>query len=98
MVKGGLARFLGDTYHYGWDSTGKMPPWIITTMFLAIYYEQVGNYTGALSLLEWCAAHQQGGLLPEAIDPNYGNPLPTTSPLTWSAAMYVIASLGYAPQ
>ncbi|MFQ1020756.1 glycoside hydrolase family 15 protein [Tardisphaera saccharovorans] len=97
-VKGGLARFLGDTYHYGWDSTGKMPPWIITTMFLAIYYEQVGNYTGALSLLEWCAAHQQGGLLPEAIDPNYGNPLPTTSPLTWSAAMYVIASLGYAPQ
>ncbi len=95
-VEGGLARFLGDDYHYGWDSSGKMPPWIITTMFLALYYERLGNFTGALSLLQWCAAHQQGGLLPEAIDPNYGNPLPTTSPLTWSAAMYIVAALGYA--
>ena len=96
-VEGGLARSSGDSYHYGWDSTGKMPPWIITTLFLALYDEEIGNHTAALDLLVWCASHSQSGLLPEALDPNYGNPLPTTSPLTWSSAMYVLASLGYRP-
>ena len=69
----------------------------ITTLFLALYYEDVGNYTGAYDLLAWCVEHSQHGLLPEAVDPRLGYPLPTTSPLTWSAAMYVLAALNYRP-
>ncbi|AFZ70468.1 glycosyl hydrolase, glucoamylase [Caldisphaera lagunensis DSM 15908] len=92
-VLGGLSRFIGDDYHYSqslYDSSAPNPPWIITTLFLAYYYEQINNITGAINLLNWAYNHSQNGLLPEAIDPNYGNPLPTTSPLTWSASMYII--------
>ncbi|MGC9071103.1 MAG: glycoside hydrolase family 15 protein [Acidilobus sp.] len=92
---GGLVRFVGDTYHYEnylYDSSGPNPPWIVTTLFLAYYYALDGNVTGTEGLLTWAVSHSQEGLLPEAIDPNYGNPLPTTSPLTWSSAMYVLAT------
>ncbi len=70
---------------------------MITTLFLAMYYEDIGNYAGVNNILMWCVEHSQHGLLPEAIDPRLGYPLPTTSPLTWSAAMYVLAALGYKP-
>lgn len=93
---GGLARFVGDDYHYNeylFDSSGSNPPWIVTTLFLALYYANVHNYSAALRLLSWSIVHSQHGLLPEAIDPNYGNPLPTTSPLTWSSAMYVLTAI-----
>ncbi|GAB6946832.1 glycoside hydrolase family 15 protein [Vulcanisaeta sp. JCM 16161] len=99
-VNGGLARFPGDDYHYDsslYDSTAPDPPWLITTLFLAMYYEDIGNYAGVNNILMWCVEHSQHGLLPEAIDPRLGYPLPTTSPLTWSAAMYVLAALGYKP-
>ncbi len=93
---GGLVRFYGDAYHYDnylYDSSGPNPPWVLTTLFLAYYYAVNGNSTGAERLLSWTLVHSQHGLLPEAVDPNYGNPLPTTSPLTWSSAMYVLTVL-----
>lgn len=93
---GGLIRFYGDTYHYDnslYDSSGPNPPWTLTTLFLAYYYAVNGNKTAAEQLLSWALSHSQHGLLPEAVDPNYGNPLPTTSPLTWSCAMYVLTVL-----
>ncbi|WP_243665620.1 hypothetical protein [Vulcanisaeta sp. JCM 16159] len=99
-VNGGLARFPGDDYHYDsslYDSTAPDPPWLITTLFLAMYYEDIGNYTGVHNILAWCVEHSQHGLLPEAIDPRLGYPLQTTSPLTWSAAMYVITAVNYIP-
>ncbi len=100
-VNGGLARFPpGDDYHYDsslYDSTAPDPPWLITTLFLAMYYEDLGNYTGVHNILAWCVEHSQHGLLPEAIDPRLGYPLQTTSPLTWSAAMYVITAVNYIP-
>jgi len=98
-VGGGLARFPGDLYHYSqslYDATAPDPPWIITTMFEALYLEEVGNYSQALSLMEWACDHSQHGLLPEAINPKPEYPLPTTSPLTWSSAMFVVA-LNYKP-
>ncbi|MEM4379568.1 MAG: hypothetical protein QXL01_02635 [Thermoplasmatales archaeon] len=97
-VEGGLARFYGDTYHfegYPDDSSGPMPPWIITTMFEAFYDETVGNNSGALSLMNWAQSHSQSGLLPEALDPHSGVPLPSTSPLTWSSAMFVLVAVNY---
>jgi GH15 family glucan-1,4-alpha-glucosidase len=97
-IAGGLARFFGDTYHYlGFpsDSGGPMPPWIITTMFEAYYDETVGDNSGALTLLNWATNHSQSGLLAEAINPKNETPLPTTSPLTWSSAMFILVSLHY---
>jgi hypothetical protein len=93
---GGLARFNGDDYHYNdylYDSSAPTPPWVLTTLFLAYYYAVNNNASAALSLLSWSVNHSQNGLLPEAVDPTYGNPLPTTSPLTWSSAMYVLTVL-----
>jgi len=93
-VIGGLSRFTDDYYHYSqslYDSSSPNPPWDITTLFLSYYYDLIGNISGSINLLNWTYNHSQNGLLPEAVDPNYGNPLPTTSPLTWSEAMYVIA-------
>ncbi len=97
---GGLPRYYNDLYHYteygGYhESSGPSPPWIITTLFLALYDEKTGNMTGALSLLKWSYRHSQSGLLPEAIDPNFGSVIASTSPLTWSSAMYIIVSLNY---
>lgn len=73
-IKGGIARFYDDQYHYSIppiDSSAPTPPWIITTLFLAYYYEYIGNYSGALNLMEWCVEHLMHGLLPEAVDPIY---------------------------
>ena len=97
---GGLPRYYNDLYHYtaygGYlQSSGPSPPWIITTLFLGDYDESVGNMSGALSIISWAANHTQSGLLPEAIDPNFGTIIASTSPLTWSSAMYVMVSLGY---
>ena len=99
-VSGGLARFLGDSYHYSeylYDATELDPPWIITTMFEALYLEEIGNYSQALSLMYWAYENSQHGLLPEAVNPKPEYPLPTTSPLTWSSAMFVIVALNYKP-
>ena len=100
---GGLPRYYNDLYHYteygGYlQSSGPSPPWIITSLFLGEYDESVGNMTGALNMLSWASNHTQSGLLPEAIDPNFGTIIASTSPLTWSSAMYVIVSLGYEHQ
>ncbi len=96
---GGLPRYYNDLYHYteygGYlQSSGPSPPWIITTLSLAEYDEKTGNMSGALNLLNWASNHTQSGLLPEAIDPNFGTIIASTSPLTWSSAMFVITSLG----
>jgi GH15 family glucan-1,4-alpha-glucosidase len=97
---GGLPRYYNDLYHYtaygGYlQSSGPSPPWIITTLFLGDYDESAGNMSGALSILSWATNHTQSGLLPEAVDPNFGTVIASTSPLTWSSAMYVMVSLGY---
>ncbi|MCH4816445.1 MAG: glycoside hydrolase family 15 protein [Saccharolobus sp.] len=100
LTAGGLARFPNDIYHYSqslYDATSPEPPWIITTLFEALYLEELGKYNEALSLMYWAYDHSQHGLLPEAIDPKYAYPLPTTSPLTWSSAMFVIVALNYRP-
>lgn len=97
---GGLPRYYNDLYHYteygGYlQSSGPSPPWIVTTMFMGIYDEKIGNMFGAKSILEWAVNHTQNGLLPEAIDPNFGTVIASTSPLTWSSAMYIQVALGY---
>ncbi len=95
-VNGGLSRFPDDLYHYSeslYDSCEPSPPWVITTMFEALYYAKIGETNSSIELLYWAYNHSQQGLLPEAVAPIKGYPLPTTSPLTWSSAMFIIVSL-----
>jgi len=99
-VSGGLARFPDDLYHYSeylYEATAPSPPWVITTMFEALYLEEMGNYSQALSLMEWAYDHSQHRLLPEAVNPKPEYPLPTTSPLTGSSAMFVVVAINYKP-
>ncbi|MEB3692583.1 MAG: hypothetical protein G5Z42_01620 [Caldisphaeraceae archaeon] len=96
-VSGGIARYVNDFYHYNvtlHDSSTFNPPWVVTTMFLSYYYDKLGSYSKSLALLNWVFKHSQSGLIPQAIDPKYGNPLPTTSPSSWSTAMFVLSLLG----
>ncbi|WP_253822986.1 hypothetical protein [Acidianus sp. RZ1] len=59
--------------------------------------EKIGKYDEALTLMYWAYYHSQHDLLTEAIDSKYSYSLPTTSPLTWSSAMFVLVALNYKP-
>lgn len=83
---GGLKRYEDDQYIGG-------NPWILSTLWLALYYVKCGNNGKAGQLLDWAAEHQTHvGLLPEQIDKETGNPA-WIIPLTWSHAMLVLTIL-----
>jgi len=83
---GGLHRYEGDSYRGG-------NPWLITTLWLAIYHCMSGNHGRAEELYNWCLAQaNQHLLLPEQADKNNGGPV-WVLPLNWSHAMFVLAHL-----
>jgi GH15 family glucan-1,4-alpha-glucosidase len=83
---GGIKRYEDDHYIGG-------NPWILTTLWLAMYYVKQGEPERALPWFEWAVAHHtELGLLPEQIDRNTGETA-WVVPLTWSHAMYVLALL-----
>lgn len=83
---GGLKRYEDDIYIGG-------NPWILTTLWLALYKIRIGEYDRALELLEWASDHSTPlELLPEQIDRVTGEPA-WVIPLTWSHAMYVLTVL-----
>ncbi|MGH9763996.1 MAG: glycoside hydrolase family 15 protein, partial [Blastocatellia bacterium] len=83
---GGLFRYEGDVYVGG-------NPWILTTLWLAIYHIEAGEPSRAVELIKWAADHAtESGLLTEQVDKKTGKPL-WAIPLGWSHAMFVIASL-----
>jgi len=83
---GGLHRYEGDSYRGG-------NPWLITTLWLAIYHCMSGNHGRAEELYNWCLAQaNQHLLLPEQADKNNGGPV-WVLPLNWSHAMLVLAHL-----
>ncbi|OCA81496.1 hypothetical protein A8F94_21705 [Bacillus sp. FJAT-27225] len=80
---GGIERFIGDIYIGG-------NPWIISTLWLALYYAKIGRFEKARDYLEWSVIHANHlGLLPEQIDKRTGDPA-WVMPLTWSHAMFVL--------
>ncbi|ALC90866.1 hypothetical protein AM500_14540 [Bacillus sp. FJAT-18017] len=80
---GGIERFTGDIYIGG-------NPWIISTLWLALYYAKIGRFEKARGYLDWSVKHANHlGLLPEQIDKMTGDPA-WVMPLTWSHAMYVL--------
>jgi len=83
---GGLRRYEGDCYRGG-------NPWLITTLWLAIYHCIAGNRGRAEELYRWCLEQaNQHKLLPEQVDKNQGGPA-WVMPLNWSHAMFVLAHL-----
>lgn len=83
---GGLHRYEGDSYRGG-------NPWLITTLWLAIYHCLAGNRGRAEELYSWCLAQaNQHLLLPEQADKDKAGP-GWVLPLSWSHAMFVLAHL-----
>ena len=86
---GGLARFENDYYHRV-DKELPGNPWIITTMWLADWYIEKGDFEKTLELLKWVVERQsQAGLLAEQYNPYTGKPL-SVIPLTWSHAAFCL--------
>ncbi|NQS75046.1 MAG: hypothetical protein HQP61_01190 [Peptococcaceae bacterium] len=83
---GGIHRYEGDNYRGG-------NPWLITSLWLAIYYCLAGNRSRAGELYQWTLEQANQHLLfPEQADKHHGGPA-WVLPLTWSHAMYVLTHL-----
>ena len=79
----GLGRYAGDTYAGG-------NPWIITTLWAALYHIQAGNLDKALEYFYWSIDKvTETGLLPEQVGKDSGKPAWVFG-LTWSHAMFVL--------
>ena len=81
---GGIKRYEDDEYIGG-------NPWILTTLWLALYYAENREYDKALKHFNWAVeGRTKLNLLPEQISGETGEPV-WVIPLTWSHAMYVLA-------
>ncbi|HEY5584192.1 MAG TPA: glycoside hydrolase family 15 protein [Ruminiclostridium sp.] len=79
---GGIKRYENDTYIGG-------NPWILTTLWVALYHAKIGNYSKAKEYLYWATnGKTKLGLLPEQLNRDTGKP-DWVIPLTWSHAMYI---------
>ena len=84
---GGLGRYPFDLYYGG-------NPWILTTLWLALYHEKAGNNDKAKQLILWVQNHRtELDLLSEQVDKQTGAPKSAT-PLAWSHAFYILSILG----
>jgi len=80
---GGYLRYKDDNYNGG-------NPWIISSLWLALYYIEAGNKEKAKELYDWVTMHSDDkGFLAEQIDKNTGKPAWIIG-LSWSHAMYII--------
>jgi GH15 family glucan-1,4-alpha-glucosidase len=85
---GGVLRHENDGYFLS-KHQYQGNPWIVSTLWLAQYYEAVGKHDQATALLDWSIAHElPSGALSEQFDPESGTPLGVT-PLVWSHAEMV---------
>jgi oligosaccharide amylase len=81
---GAVYRYPGDQYIGG-------HPWLICSLWLAIYKQASGDVDGARRLVDWTAEQATPlGLLPEQVDLKTGEPTWVT-PLAWSHALFVLA-------
>lgn len=81
---GGFGRYEYDTYIGG-------NPWIVSTLWLGIYYAKIGNIEKCKEKIVWVAKNATNlGFLPEQVDKFTGKPA-WIMQLTWSSAMYIIA-------
>ena len=80
---GGYGRYEYDSYIGG-------NPWIISTLWLALYYLECGDVEKGKELFAWAVKHTTNlGFLPEQIDKFSGDPA-WVMQLSWSHAMFII--------
>jgi len=80
---GGIGRYEGDTYMGG-------NPWILATLWLAMYELKVNKIGKAMDGFVWALRHRTiNDFLPEQIDRHSGDAA-WVIPLAWSHAMYVL--------
>lgn len=83
LDNGGYLRYQGDMYMGG-------NAWIISSLWLALYYIELNDFNRARELFDWVTNHSdEMGFLPEQIERN-GNNTAWIVQLSWSHAMYVI--------
>ena len=83
LENGGYLRYKDDSYIGG-------NAWIISSLWLALYYIKANNFERARELFDWVTNHSdEMGFLPEQIERN-GNNTAWIVQLSWSHAMYVI--------
>ena len=83
---GGLGRYPFDQYYGG-------NPWILTTLWLALYYEKASELGKAEPLIRWALGHStELGLLSEQVDKESGAPV-SAIPLAWSHAFFILSIL-----
>jgi len=87
---GGITRYLGDGYlRVSPEIIGN--PWILTTLYLAMYRTDMGDLARAKQLIEWAADRASSTrLLSEQVNAFDGSPVGVL-PLAWSHAAYVLA-------
>jgi glucoamylase len=84
LPDGGVIRYEGDVYAGG-------NPWILTTLWLGLWYRLVGDEAGYTRCLDYVVARQsETGLLPEQVTRD--GEVAWVLPLTWSHAMLVLAA------
>jgi glucoamylase len=98
---GGIARYENDYYLQVSKDIGPVPgnPWILCTMWLAEWYirlaKSADDLARPLELLRWAVDKAlPSGVFPEQINPYDGTPI-SVSPLTWSHAQFIHATLAY---
>jgi GH15 family glucan-1,4-alpha-glucosidase len=92
---GGVIRYPGDGYFLAKQQYGGNP-WIVCTLWVAQYFNAVGNRENAEGLLEWALDRSlPSGSLSEQFDPEDGGAISVT-PLVWSHAEFVNTSLDIA--
>ena len=83
LSNGGYLRYENDHYIGG-------NAWIISSLWLSLYYIEAGNIDRARELFDWVTDHaDELNFLPEQIERN-GNKTAWICQLSWSHAMYVI--------
>ncbi len=87
-VNGGVIRYENDMYQRRKSSPN---PWIITTLWIAEYFADIGDKKKALEYISWVVNRAlPTGFLPEQVDPETFEPTSVT-PLVWSHAEFIIA-------
>jgi glucoamylase len=80
---GGIKRYESDSYIGG-------NPWVLTTLWVALYYIRIKDFDKAKKYFEWSLkSRTELGLLPEQVSKEDGKPA-WVIPLTWSHAMFVL--------
>ena len=82
---GGYLRFLGDHYREGKD------PWSITTLWMAMYYQEIGDKKKAQECIDFIVnSANEHGLIGEQIENNTMQPSWVVG-LAWAHAMFLLS-------